>query len=109
MARFSARCDLFSNQLPLNATVPSDEQALASLRCRIVCEYAMKEEESEQAIIDPLSDESKTMFVESYAALDAFPYLRELLGSMAARLGFSPLTLVGFDLAKSSTPRQTKI
>lgn len=87
--RYGARTKLLDIELPDSTDAPA-ESVLAELECEFVCEYQL-DDGSDLSVFE--TPESVNRFVMERGTNEALPYIREIISSMATRLGFSGVTI----------------
>ncbi|HET8662356.1 MAG TPA: hypothetical protein VFM55_25670 [Micromonosporaceae bacterium] len=94
LCRFSVRCLLYDAELVGGEEEKKEQHLLARMMYGIVCEYEL--EESDRELLPDLEPEVVGAFTQEVALPTAFPYIREAIGCMSARLGFPGVTLGTF-------------
>jgi hypothetical protein len=87
--RFTASCDFFDIEVPAETSLSeSTESKLGTAGGRIVVQYVAPPDMPE-----PPDETWYQDFITNRALADAIPYIRELVGSTAGRMGFPNVTI----------------
>lgn len=88
---FYLKCSIVGKlleSLPASGEEINDENVLALLTCSLVIDYQVLDKEGAEKLA-AASEIIVTNFAEKNAIRDIFPFIREIVASMSARIGFA--------------------